>query len=108
MLAAVTEALRPNGFLVFTLEQAVRGEPDLDYRLEFHGRYSHARAYVERILTVVELQPKIAHAELRMEAGVPVAGLVVRATESVAARFLIQFTPRRNTLSDLPTHCAER
>jgi len=87
VLAAVTEALRPNGFLVFTLEHAVRGEPDLDYRLEFHGRYSHARAYVERILTVVGLQPKIAPAELRMEAGVPVAGLVVRATKSVAIRF---------------------
>jgi predicted TPR repeat methyltransferase len=87
VLVAATEALRPNGFLVFTLEHAVRGGPDVDYRLGFHGRYSHGRAYVERILTVVGLQPTIAHAELRMEAGVPVAGLVVRATKSVAARF---------------------
>jgi predicted TPR repeat methyltransferase len=73
--------------LVFTLEHAVRGGPDVDYCLGFYGRYSHARAYVERILTVVGLQPKIVHAELRMEAGVPVAGLVVRATKSVAASF---------------------
>jgi predicted TPR repeat methyltransferase len=87
VLVAATEALRPNGFLVFTLEHAVRRGPDVDYRLGFHGRYSHTRAYVERILTVVGLQPTIAHAELRMEAGVPVAGLVVRATKLVAARF---------------------
>jgi len=87
VLGAATEALRPNGFLVFTLEHAVRGGPDVDYRLGFHGRYSHGRAYVERMLTVVGLQSKIAYAELRMEAGVPVAGLVVRATKSVEASF---------------------
>ena len=84
VLVAATEALRPNGFLVFTLEHTVRAGPNVDYRLEFHGRYSHARAYVERIFTVAGLQPKIAFAELRMEAGVPVAGLAVRATKSVA------------------------
>ena len=87
VFVAATEALRPNGSLVFTLEHAVRSNPDVDYRLEFHGRYSHARAYVERMLTAVGLQPKIVHAELRMEAGVTVAGLVVRATKSVAACF---------------------
>jgi predicted TPR repeat methyltransferase len=87
VFVAATEALRPNGSLVFTLEHAVRSDPDVDYRLDFHGRYSHARAYVERMLTAVGLQPKIVHAELRMEAGFAVAGLVVRATKSVAARF---------------------
>jgi predicted TPR repeat methyltransferase len=86
VLAAAARALRPKGLFVFTLEHAVGGKADVDYRLELHGRYSHARAYVERILTVVGLQPEIARAELRMEAGVPVAGLVVRATKSVAAR----------------------
>jgi predicted TPR repeat methyltransferase len=86
VLVAATEALRPNGFLVFTLEHAVRGDPDVDYRLEFHGRYDHARVYVERILTIVGLQPKIVQAELRMEAGVPVAGLVVQATKGLHRR----------------------
>jgi predicted TPR repeat methyltransferase len=85
VLSAATEALRPHGCLVFTLEDAVRGGPDVDYRLEFHGRYSHARAYVERIVTTVGLQPKIFQAELRMEAGAAVAGLVVQATKFVAA-----------------------
>jgi predicted TPR repeat methyltransferase len=86
VLAAAARALRPKGLFVFTLEHAVGGKADVDNSLELHGRYSHARAYVERILTVVGLQPEIARAELRMEAGVPVAGLVVRATKSVAAR----------------------
>jgi predicted TPR repeat methyltransferase len=86
VLAAAARALRPNGLLVFTLEHAVGGEADVDYRLELHGRFSHAAAYVERVLAFAGLQPEIAHAELRMESGAPVAGLVIRATKSVAAR----------------------
>ena len=50
-----------------------------------HGRFGHARAYVERVLTAAGLQPWIAPAELRMESGAPVAGLVIRGTKSVAA-----------------------
>jgi len=86
VLVAAARALRPNGLLVFTLEHAEGGEADVDYRLELHGRYSHAGAYVERVLACAGLQPEIAHAELRMESGTPVAGLVMRATKSVAAR----------------------
>ena len=86
VLAAAARALRPNGLFVFTLEHAVGREADVDYRLELHGRYSHARAYVERLLALSGLQPEIAHAELRMEAGAPVPGLVIRATKSAAAR----------------------
>lgn len=77
--------LRPQGLLVFTLEHAVGGEAPTDYRLEWHGRYSHARAYVERRLAGAGLQPEIAEAELRMESGTPVAGLVIRATKTEAA-----------------------
>ena len=83
VLAAAAGALRPNGLFVFTLEHAVGGRADVDYRLELHGRYSHARAYVEEVLALSGLQPEIAHAELRMEAGTPVAGLVIRTTKSV-------------------------
>jgi predicted TPR repeat methyltransferase len=85
VFAAAAGALRPNGLLVFTLEHAVGGGADVDYRLELHGRYSHARAYVEQLLKFSGLQPEIAHAELRMEAGSPAAGLVIRATKSVEA-----------------------
>jgi predicted TPR repeat methyltransferase len=86
VLGAAARALRPNGLFVFTLEHMVGGEADVDYHLELHGRYSHARAYVERLLAAVRLLPEIARAELRMESGAPVAGLVIRAGKSVAAR----------------------
>jgi predicted TPR repeat methyltransferase len=86
VLGAAARALRPNGLFVFTLEHMVGGEADVDYHLELHGRYSHARAYVERLLAAVRLLPEIARAELRMESGAPVSGLVIRAEKSVAAR----------------------
>ena len=85
IIAAFARALRPNEILVFTLEHAVGDSAGIDYRLELHGRYSHAQAYVERLLTSSGLQSKIIHAELRMEAGVPVPGLVIRAAKSVSA-----------------------
>jgi predicted TPR repeat methyltransferase len=86
VLAAAADALRPNGLLVFTLEHAVGGEADVDYRLEFHGRYSHTSGYAERLLAAEGLESEIAYADLRMESGVPVAGLVIGATKSITAR----------------------
>jgi len=77
---AAASALRPSGLLVFTLEHAV-GEDDIDYRLELHGRYSHGLPYVKRVLTQSGLTAEAESAELRNEAGAPVAGLVVRATK---------------------------
>jgi len=85
VIAAGVRALRPDGLFVFTLEHAVGETAHATYRLERHGRYSHGQIYVERLLTEAGLRPAIAHAELRMEAGVPVAGLVVRATKVATA-----------------------
>ena len=85
VLAAAAHALRPNGLLVFTLEHAVGCEADVDYRLELRGRYSHTTAYVERLLAAVCLKSEIAYADLRMESGAPVAGLVIRATKPLTA-----------------------
>jgi predicted TPR repeat methyltransferase len=79
VLGAAAGALRPNGLFVFTLEHAVRADASVDYRLEFHGRYSHTRMYVEQVLARAGLRPEITLAELRMESGAPVAGLLVRA-----------------------------
>jgi len=83
IVAAFAGALRPNGLLAFTLERAVGDTAGAGFRLELHGRYSHAQAYGEQLLASSGLQSKVIHAELRMEAGVPVQGLVVCAAKSV-------------------------
>ena len=82
VVGAAASALRPNGLFVFTLEHAVSGAANIDWRLELHGRYSHARGYVEQVLAAFGLQAWIVPAELRMESGAPVAGLVVRGTKA--------------------------
>jgi predicted TPR repeat methyltransferase len=79
VFAAIAGALRPNGMAVFTLEQLAGGTAGAGYRLGWHGRYAHTQAYVEGLLAGVGLQPAVAFAELRTEAGAPVPGLVVRA-----------------------------
>lgn len=84
VVAAAAGALRPDGLMIFTLEHGVGGAAIPDYRLELHGRYSHSRGYVERLLTAAGLVSAIAHAELRMESGAPVAGLVIRARKGSA------------------------
>jgi predicted TPR repeat methyltransferase len=82
-VAAATRALRGGGLLIFTLERAK--DDGVDYRLELHGRYSHSRAYVGRLLTEAGLRSDVLDADLRMESGVPVAGLVVRAIKPGAS-----------------------
>jgi predicted TPR repeat methyltransferase len=86
VIAAAAGALRQGGLFVFTLEHAVDAGADVQYRLEWHGRYSHARTYVERCLAEAGLEAKGSHATLRMEAGAPVAGLVFLATKSTVPR----------------------
>src|SRR5262245_6502014 len=83
--AAAADALRPGGRLIFTVEELVDAGADAEYVLSPHGRYCHARSYVERVLATVNLQSEIDSAELRLEAGDPVAGLVVRATKPTGA-----------------------
>jgi len=76
---AIAGALRPGGLAAFTLEHAVDAPPRVDYRLECHGRYSHAQPYVEALLAAAGLATHVRRADLRMEGGVPVAGLIIRA-----------------------------
>jgi predicted TPR repeat methyltransferase len=75
--AASAAALRPGGLLVFTVEEEVDADLVDSYRIRPHGRYAHGAEYVRRLLENVGLRAHIGHAELRMEAGLPVAGLVV-------------------------------
>ena len=77
---AAAFALRASGLVVFTVEHSAARD-DADFRLELHGRYSHRDEYVFRVLEEAGLSAHIQRAELRTEAGEPVAGLVVRATK---------------------------
>ena len=76
VVQAATTALRPQGWLAFTLESA----DDIDaYRINPHGRYSHARTYVANVLDRARFgHVAVEAASLRMELGAPVAGWVVR------------------------------
>jgi predicted TPR repeat methyltransferase len=50
VIPAARAALRPRGALVFTLERCEAGEAPAGFHLHPHGRYSHTRDYVMRIL----------------------------------------------------------
>ena len=79
VVAAAANALRPGGRLIFTVEEQLGGEAVAGYSISPHGRYCHARRYLERVLEDANLRPEIIPSELRLEAGEPVAGLVVGA-----------------------------
>jgi predicted TPR repeat methyltransferase len=85
VVAASASALRPGGQFVFTVEELIDGKSDAGYSISPHGRYSHSRQYLEDVLVAAKLQPEIVPADLRLEAGDPVAGLVVRATKPMTA-----------------------
>jgi predicted TPR repeat methyltransferase len=77
VLHAARRALRAGGWLAFTVE---RSDDASTYRINPHGRYSHARAYVESVLQRAGFFAAQAHeAVLRRESGKPVNGWVVRA-----------------------------
>ena len=84
VVAAAADALRPGGRLIFTVgaNRADAGSGGGLFASATHGRYSHARPYLERVLSDAGLRPEIVPAELRLEAGDPVAGCwSVRATK---------------------------
>ncbi len=77
-------ALRPGGFLTFTLEDDGGGETA--FKLNQHGRYAHGRPYVENSLHEAGLAPQsISSVVLRKECGNPVAGHLVVAMKKEAA-----------------------
>ncbi|TCO78098.1 putative TPR repeat methyltransferase [Plasticicumulans lactativorans] len=82
-LGAVTRAargaLRPAGWFGFTVERA-DGEVAGGYRINPHGRYSHAADYVRAALLDAGFEaPQLTPAVLRLEIGEPVQGWVVLA-----------------------------
>jgi predicted TPR repeat methyltransferase len=75
-------ALRAGGRLIFTVEELVGAGHGARYSLGTSGRYRHAREYVQHVLEAAGLHAEIVSAELRLEAGEPVAGLVVLGTKT--------------------------
>jgi predicted TPR repeat methyltransferase len=76
--AAVRSSLRAGGHWVFTVEGHEMAQ---DYKLHTHGRYSHARAYLETELSLAGFGTRfISQVVLRMEGGVPVSGWLVCAS----------------------------
>ncbi len=50
VLAAAAVTLRPQGWLIFTLEKNPEDYPETGYHMTASGRYSHQHSYVERCL----------------------------------------------------------
>ena len=106
VVAASANALRPGGRLIFTVEELIDAGSDAGYSISLNGRYCHTRPYLERVLADANLRPEIVPAELRLEAGDPVAGLVVRAakppTSARAGRLSKKSSESRFASRDVP------
>lgn len=80
VLTAAAHALQAGGWLAFTVEQAP-DEPELTFRLNQSGRYSHTADYVQRTLAATGLLTpcRITSIVLRQEENTPVNGYAVLA-----------------------------
>ena len=114
VVAASANALRPGGRLIFTVEELIDAGSDAGYAISPTGRYRHTRQYLERVLASANLRPEIVPAELRLEAGDPVAGLVVRGTKSVDAPGQVvalgaaHLVPERVSLAGVDEDCRDQ
>jgi predicted TPR repeat methyltransferase len=79
VLAAAAAALRPEGWLAFTVERGEEGGTE-EFRLDRSGRYQHAEAYLRRELVQAGMMVEtLETVELRLEGGHPVVGFLVLA-----------------------------
>ncbi|MHB8727314.1 MAG: tetratricopeptide repeat protein [Casimicrobiaceae bacterium] len=86
VLRAAHDALLTGGLLCFSVEALGDAAAGECFRLGSHGRYAHARPYLERVLTEAGFEPpSIDAAVLRQELGKPVQGYIV-AGRGAAAR----------------------
>lgn len=80
LLQAAGSALRTDGHLIFTLEAMPAGVEAGSWYLQAHGRFCHARTYIETSLQMAGFgQIILREVTLRLENEVPVAGYLVAA-----------------------------
>jgi predicted TPR repeat methyltransferase len=83
ILAAIKDSLKPGGHLAFTTELSPDDGAEDSFILHGHGRYSHRKDYLSRLLTEQGLEDiRMETRELRRERGEPVSGCVVTACVS--------------------------
>lgn len=84
LFTAAASALRPGGWLAFTLEEIIETETPPDFCLELSGRYRHSEAYLRRALAEAGLiLTTLERVTPRMESNRPVAGLLAVACNPV-------------------------
>ncbi|MBP6677072.1 MAG: tetratricopeptide repeat protein [Vitreoscilla sp.] len=77
-MAGAACALRPGGWLSYTVEALPETEPGPELRLNANGRYAHARSHVLASLQAAGLAAvDVSEVSLRMEAGCSVQGWLV-------------------------------
>jgi predicted TPR repeat methyltransferase len=77
-MAAAHHCLRRNGLLVFTVERLDGDDATATFRLESHGRYSHAKGYICAVLAEAGFEMVgLDHRVLRKELNQDVEGLLV-------------------------------
>lgn len=82
VLTAATLALRPGGWLAFTVERLEDAAVD-DFSLDPSGRYRHSEAYLRRVLALVGIAVEsLEIVTLRLEGGQPVIGFLVTARKT--------------------------
>lgn len=82
---AAAGALKPGGWIAFSVERADESEAPQGHRLHPCGRYAHTRRYVTRALAESGFeQCDVVEDVLRQEAGAPVNGLVVVARKATS------------------------
>ncbi len=78
LFTAAAAALRPNGWLAFTVEEIPDAETSTGFSLELSGRYRHSAAYLRQTLVEAGLTPTMLNQVTpRLERGQPVTGLLV-------------------------------
>ena len=91
VVAAAATALKPGGYLLFTLEQLSEDGENRQYQLAPTGRFCHSPAYVQTTLAKAGLVEVITEPITpRLECGEPVQGLLVTARAPATSQYLLQ------------------